>query len=237
METTDDRARDALILRYLPLVRKVAYRMVSRFPSCVDVDDLVSIGMLGLIDAVDKFQDARSASFGGYVRIRIQGAILDELRKTDWVPRSVRDRGDRIQFVREQLARDLGREPSETEMAKTMGISEERLREMTVDSTIRNVVSLDDGIEDDHTLGDLLASEDESPQERLERSRLADLIRSGLADLTPRERMVVDLYYFRDMNFKEIGETLGVTESRISQIHTRMKEKLEIRLADLAEAA
>lgn len=236
--TPQDGARDALIIRYLPMVRKVAYRMVSRFPSCVDVDDLVSIGMMGLIDAVDRFQHERSASFGAYARIRVQGAILDELRKNDWVPRSVRDRVDRIQTVRDELARDLGRAPTEKEVATTLGVSEERLREMIEDSTIRAVVSLEDGMDDDHALGDLLASPEDGPDEGLLKARMAQSIRACLDQLTPRERMVVDLYYYRDMNFKEIGETLGVTESRVSQIHTRMKERLTEHLAKLdTEAA
>jgi RNA polymerase sigma factor for flagellar operon FliA len=229
--------RDALIIRYLPMVRKVAYRMVSRFPSCVDVDDLVSIGMLGLIDAVDRFEHERSASFGAYARIRVQGAILDELRKNDWVPRSVRDRGDRIQTAREQLGRDLGRAPTELEVARTLGVTEERLREMVDDSLIRAVVSLEDGLDDDHSLGDLLASSDDTPHDELVRARMQVAIRASLATLTERERMIVDCYYYRDMNFKEIGEMLNVTESRVSQIHTRMKERLEEELALVATEA
>lgn len=229
--------RNALIVRYLPMVRKVAYRMVSRFPSCVDVDDLVSIGMLGLIDAVDRFQHERSASFAAYARIRVQGAILDELRKSDWVPRSVRDRVDRIQSVREELGRDLGRAPTEVEVATTLGVSEDRLREMIDGSTIRAVVSLEDGLDDDHSLSDLLAAPEDTPDEDLRKNRLRAAIRKCLDHLTARERMVVELHYFRDMNFKEIGETLGVTESRVSQIHTRMKQRLEEHLAALLTEA
>ena len=136
---TPESDRDALIVRYLPMVRKVAYRMASRYPSCVHVDDLISIGMTGLIEAVDRFQHDRSASFGAYARIRVQGAILDEARKNDWVPRSVRDRVDRIRSVRDELAADLGRAATEREVARTLGVTEERLREWVEVSTIRSV--------------------------------------------------------------------------------------------------
>ncbi len=235
--TPQESTRNALIVRYLPMVRKVAYRMVSRFPSCVDVDDLVSIGMMGLIEAVDRFQHDRSASFGAYARIRVQGAILDELRKNDWVPRSVRDRVERIRTVRDELAQDLGRAPTEGEVARTLGVTEARLREMIDESTIRAVVSLDDGMEDDHAISDSLPSPEDLPDEGLAKSRLAELIRGCLDTLTARERRVVELYYYRDMNFKEIGEALGVTESRVSQIHTRMKERLEESLRALETEA
>ena len=234
---TPESDRDALIVRYLPMVRKVAYRMASRYPSCVHVDDLISIGMTGLIEAVDRFQHDRSASFGAYARIRVQGAILDEARKNDWVPRSVRDRVDRIRSVRDELAADLGRAATEREVAKTLGVTEERLREWVEVSTIRSVVSLDDGMEDDHSISDILASPDDTPDEDLRKARLAEAIRECLGTLTQRERRVVELYYYRDLNFKEIGEILGVTESRVSQIHTRMKEKLEVQLQALASEA
>jgi len=224
---SDTAARDALILKYLPMVRKVAYRMVSRFPSCVDVDDMVSIGMFGLIEAVERFQDDRSASFAAFARIRVQGAILDELRKSDIVPRSVRDRADRLARAREQLTRDLGRAPTERELARALGVTEERLRALIDGSTIRNMVSLEDGADDEHALGDAIADDADTPDVAYEKARVREEIRSCLEVLSPRQRTVVELHYFRDLNFKEIGVILDVTESRVSQIHTRVKEIVE----------
>lgn len=232
--TLDPRAREALILQYYPMVRRVAYRMVSRFPSCVDVDDLVNIGVMGLIDAVDRFEPDRSMSFAGYARIRVQGAIVDEMRKNDWVPRSVRDRGDRIQQAKVQLATDLGREPTEPELATFLGVSEERLRELNDGSAIHSVVSMDEGSDDDHTLGDLIACLLDGPETIVETASLRNRVREGIATLPDRDKMIVELYYFRDLGFKEIGEKLGVTESRISQLHTRIMERLRAKLAAVA---
>ncbi len=231
----DSRAREALILQYYPMVRRVAYRMVSRFPSCVDVDDLVNIGVMGLIDAVDRFEPDRSISFAGYARIRVQGAIVDEMRKNDWVPRSVRDRGDRIKDAKVQLAAHLGRDPTEPELATFLGVSEDRLRELNDGSTIHNVVSMDEGSGDDHTLGDVIACLLDGPESIVESASLRTRVRDSIATLPDRDKMIVELYYFRELGFKEIGEKLGVTESRISQLHTRIMERLRAKLASVAD--
>ena len=143
------REREELILQHYPMVRRVAYRMVSRYPSCIEADDLVTIGTLGLIDAVDKFEESRSVSFSAYARIRVQGAILDELRKTDWVPRSVRNRFSRIQETKQNLREKLGRDPKEEEVAQALGVGVERLREMIQGATVRTLVSMEEGSEDE----------------------------------------------------------------------------------------
>lgn len=219
-------ARDALIQKYIPMVRKVAFRLASRLPSCVDVEDLVNMGMLGLIDAVDRFQEDRSISFGGYARIRVQGAIVDEMRKADWVPRSVRDRGDRILEAKASLQKSLGRAPTEAEVAQNLGVTEERLRELNQGSTIHNVVSIADGMDEDHSVGDAIPSPDETPSEIAEAADMRNRVRMAVGGLPERDRMIVELYYFREVGFKEIGQLLGVTESRVSQLHTRIMKNL-----------
>jgi RNA polymerase sigma factor for flagellar operon FliA len=228
--------RNALILKYYPMVRRVAYRIVSRLPTCVDVDDLVNIGMLGLIEAIDRFDNQRDASFGAYVRIRVQGAILDELRKNDWVPRSVRDRSDKLAYTREALQARLQRAPTESEVAAELGVTEERLREIQDDSTVVSLVSTEEEVDDDVKLSETMPSGDADPEDETDSAWMRYHVREALFDLPARERMIVEMYYFRDMSCKEIGDTLGVTESRISQIHSRVKDRLKKRLQHCAPA-
>ena len=234
--TTTASHRDDLILAHYPMVRQVAYRMVSRFPSCVEADDLITIGTLGLIDAVDKFEHDRSVSFGAYARIRVQGAILDELRKQDWVPRSVRSRHHEIRAAKEGLTEDLGRAPSHEELAQALGMTSSRLHEVLRNSTVRTLVSTEERQgESEERVIDTLVSQLPTPQDAATRGRVAEMVAEALSTLPDRERQIVDLYYFKDLTFKEIGEVMGVTESRISQLHTRMKNRLFSRLQSVVE--
>lgn len=227
--------RERLILQHYPMVRRLAYRMVSRYPSCVEADDLIAIGTLGLIDAVDRFEHTRSESFAAYARIRVQGAIVDELRKADWVPRSVRDRNHRISYARQELEKTLGREPSDDEVAQKLEVDVQRLRSMERDATLRTLVSMEESNEGEDSLGNMLASPDFNPLEDAVRHRVRQSVQGAMGDLQPRERLLVELYYFRDMTFKEIGEVLGVTESRVSQLHSRVKARLLSRLQSVVE--
>lgn len=228
--------REALILDHYPMVRKVAYRMVSRFPSCVEAEDLITIGTLGLIDAVDRFEETRSISFSAYARIRVQGAILDELRKEDWIPRSVRNRHQRILQTRDSLRDSLGRDPDHQELATALEVSPERLSEMIRSSTLRTVVSLEDSTgAGDEPIHSILPSPNDTPWDTAAQTDAADRIKEALAGLPERERQIVDLYYYQDLSFKEIGKLLGVTESRVSQLHSRLRNRLCSRLQDLMD--
>jgi len=229
-------SRDELILAHYPMVRQVAYRMVSRFPSCVEADDLVTIGTIGLIDAVDKFEESRSISFSAYARIRVQGAILDELRKEDWVPRSVRTRHSELKAAREHLRDKFGRDPSHAEWAAAMEVTPERLSEMIKDSTLRALVSMEEKTPSgDESIGDSLMGDAACPAEEATRSHVAGMVREALDSLPERERYLVELYYFQDLTFREIGEILSVTESRVSQLHTRLKARLYSKLQSVME--
>jgi len=220
-----NRDRNELILEYYPMVRRVAYRMARRYPRSVDVDDLVHIGMLGLIDAVDRYEGDRAESFTAYARIRIQGSIVDEMRKADWVPRSVRDRANSIRRARDTLSKTLGRDPKHAEVASHMGVDEERLTELLRTADIRILVSTEDGGDDDSTVGSTLVDPGMDVDEIVTRRHKSSQVRQVLASLPDRERLIVELYYYRDRNFKEIADVLGVTESRVSQLHTRMKKR------------
>ena len=220
-----DPKRDTLIMQYYPMVRRISYRMARRLPRYVDVEDLVNIGMLGLIDAVDRFEPDRAPSFSAYARIRVQGAIVDKMRQNDWVPRSVRDRAGRLECARQDLKQSLGREPMPVEIANRIGVSMERLQELYRTADVRVLVSMEDGGEDEGTVGEML-SEEEDVQVELTRRLFGEKIREVIDTLPERERTIVEMYYYRDLTFREIAQVLGVTESRVSQLHSRMKRRL-----------
>ena len=228
--------REQLIMRHYPMVRKIAHRLVSRYPSSVDVEDLVTIGMLGLIEAVDRFENERSVSFSGYARIRVQGAIVDELRKQDWVPRSVRDRAGRISRMRETLTESLGRAPTETELAKALGVDVARLQELTKNSVVRTVISMDDQEGDETSLHGQVAADTEDAFDTALHACLRERVLTVVHELPERERQLVELYYFRCQSIKEIAATFGVSEGRISQIHTRTKKRLGPMLTGVLES-
>ncbi len=231
----ENQNRDELIMQYYPMVRRISFRMVRRLPRHVDVEDLVNIGMLGLIDAVDRFEPGRAPSFSAYARIRVQGAIVDEMRKNDWVPRSVRDRAGRLERARQELKQQLGREPSAEQLAGRLGVTSQRLQELYRTADVRVLVSMEDGGEDEGTVGEVLANEedvDASMTSRLFDEKIRDVINT----LPERERSIVEMYYYRDLTFKEIAAVLGVTESRVSQLHSRMKRRLKEPMAELLAA-
>jgi len=225
--------RNQLIMEYYPMVRKVAYRMARRYPRCVDADDLVQIGMTGLIDAVERFEHDRAQSFAAYARIRVQGAIVDEMRKNDWVPRSVRDRAGRLDRARAELNDQLGRAPTNDELARFIGVTEERLGELMRTADVRVLVSTEEGDEDQGTVGDTLKFEGASLDDIICNRSEDDGVRVVLGELPDRERLIVELYYYQDYTFKEIAEVLGVTESRVSQLHTRMKRRIKEKLDEV----
>jgi RNA polymerase sigma factor for flagellar operon FliA len=229
--------RDALILEHYPMVRRVAYRMVSRYPSCVEVDDLVSIGVQGLIEAVDRYEADRNASFAAYARIRVKGTILDALRESDWVPRSVRDRNGTLSKSRDHLRRNLGTEPTATQLADHLGLEVSALHDYIKQSTpLVLVSSAEQQDEDGQSVGDRIADNGPSPEVQAAGSFMTEAIDNALADLPDRERQIVELYYRQGVTFREIGERLNVTESRVCQLHARLKRRLESRLARVVDA-
>ena len=228
--------RSDLVMRCLPIVRKAAWRLCARMPSSVDAEDLVSIGLVAVCEAADRFEDDRAESFLAYVKIRVRGAMLDELRRNDWVPRSVRDRSDRLKQARESLRNKLGRAPTEAELAAELGVDAERLRELLDDSAVLTLVSADANEETNQSVQDFLASDNDLPDDALMRAHTRELVRKTLDDLPARLRSVAELYYLRELSLREIGEIMGVTESRVCQLHTRLKERLK-ELIDVTQLA
>lgn len=229
--------RNALIERYAPLVKYVAGRMAMNMPPQVEFDDLVSYGIFGLIDAIEKYEPARGFKFKTYATTRIRGAIIDELRALDWIPRSVRQKSRELQQVYAELENRLGRAATDDEIARELGISVKDLDQRLSDVSGTAVISLEDvwhvGSDDDEIqVGDTLAgSEKDMPNYKIEREEVKRILISAIKELPDREKEVIALYYYEELTLKEIGLVLGVTESRVSQLHSkavlRLKSKLQ----------
>ncbi len=217
--------RDQLIVLYAPLVKYVAGRFAAGLPSSVETADLVSYGMFGLIDAIDKYELDRGVRFESYAISRIRGAIIDELRRLDWVPRSVRTKVRAVEQAVAKLEAELGRSPSEEEIAAVMRVSVEQLQSILGQISYVGMAALDEAIgsEDGEVLAlrDRLADVGELPGASLEREETRAQLVSAIKRMSERERTVLTLYYFEGLTLGQIGEVLGVTESRVCQIHTK----------------
>jgi RNA polymerase sigma factor FliA len=238
---TGDRAlRDRLILTYAPLVKFVAGRLGATLPSHVDEQDLVSYGLLGLIGAIERFDPDREIKFETYAIARIKGAIIDELRSLDWVPRSVRTRARQIERAIAELERTLMRAPTDDEIAQKVGISGEELEESLTEISRTSIAALDElwspsAGGDQVSLIDTI--EDQSgpnPEVTLEQTELKEALGEAISRLPEREKLVVTLYYYEELTLREIGEVLGVTESRVSQLHTKAVLRLKARLSGVS---
>jgi RNA polymerase sigma factor FliA len=237
-DTRDQNLRNRLILTYAPLVKYVAGRLGSGLPAHVDEADLASYGLLGLIGAIERYDPERDVKFETYAIARIKGAIIDELRAMDWVPRSVRSRARAIGRAMSELEGKLGRAPTDQEIAAKLGISEDELEESLSDIGRSSIAALDELWTVSGSGGDQVALidtiEDESapdPQHTLSQTELREAIADAIARLPEREKLVVTLYYYEELTLREIGEVLGVTESRVSQLHTKAVLRLKARLA------
>jgi RNA polymerase sigma factor for flagellar operon FliA len=242
-KTGEKALRDRLILTYAPLVKYVAGRLGSGLPAHVEEADLVSYGLLGLIGAIDRYEPDRDIKFETYAMSRIRGAILDELRSLDWVPRSVRARAREIERAIRALETKLGRAPTDEEIAGKVGISVDELEESLTDIARSSIGALDElwtvsGDGDQVSLLDTLEDPDSiRPADALDETELRETLADAIARLPEREKVVITLYYYEELTLREIGEVLGVTESRISQLHTKAVLRLKSRLAGAAARA
>lgn len=236
--TADERLREQLILHYSPLVKYVAGRVSVGLPPNVEQADFVSSGVFGLIDAIEKFDPDRSIKFETYAITRIRGAMIDELRALDWIPRSVRQKARAVERAYATLEAVLRRTPTEAEVAAEMGIEIDELHNVFSQLSLANVVALEEllhvGGEGDRlslmdTLEDTAA---DNPVEVAEDRELRRLLARAINTLPEREKTVVTLYYYEGLTLAEIGQVLGVTESRVSQIHTKSVLQLRAKLAE-----
>ena len=225
--------RNLLMEQYLHIVRFNAERIRTKLPTEVDVDDLISAGMFGLIDAIDAFDIDRGVKFETYCSPRIRGAILDELRSMDWVPRLVRNRSQKIQGATKTLQIELGRLPSQDEVATRIGVNAEEFDRMSRDSLAVSMMSLSRnkyGSDTSREVSEVDILRDEktlNPAQEVQKADVKKLIQEGL---TPTERLILVLYYYEEMTMKEIGVTLDLSESRVSQMHSAIVDRLRFQL-------
>ena len=236
--TGDQALRDRLILMYAPIVKYVAGRLGSGLPAHVDEGDLVSYGLLGLISAIERYDPDRDVKFETYAIARIKGSILDELRALDWVPRSVRSRARQIERAMAELEAKLGHAPSDEELAKKVGISVEELEDSLTDISRSSIAALDELWTISGSGGDQVAlidtiedTQGPEPQSAFAQTELREMVADAITSLPEREKLVITLYYYEDLTLREIGEVLGVTESRVSQLHTKAILRLKARLS------
>ncbi|UED86888.1 RNA polymerase sigma factor WhiG [Streptomyces profundus] len=238
--SADERLREQLILHYSPLVKYVAGRVSVGLPPNVEQADFVSSGIFGLIDAIEKFDPTRAIKFETYAITRIRGAMIDELRALDWIPRSVRQKARAIERAYATLEASLRRTPSEAEVAAEMDIALEELHAVFSQLSLANVVALEELLHAGEGGGDRLSLMDtledtaaDNPVEVAEDRELRRLLARAVNTLPDREKTVVTLYYYEGLTLAEIGAVLGVTESRVSQIHTKSVLQLRAKLADV----
>lgn len=238
-ESRDEGSRERLILHYSPLVNRVASRVGVGLPSNVDVGDCASYGMFGLIDAIEKYDPDRGVRFEPYAMSRIRGAILDELRALDWIPRSVRQKARTVERGYQTLEARLHRSPTEAELADELEVSVEELQQTFSQISVVNVLALDELLQvaEDQpgvmSLGDTLADLDaDDPVAVFESRETRALLLGAIAELPERERRVIHLYYVEGLTLAEVGEHVGVSESRICQIHSKTMLALRTKLAE-----
>jgi RNA polymerase sigma factor for flagellar operon FliA len=235
-EHADGDARDALILNYSPLVKYVAGRLASSLPQMVETADLISYGIFGLIDAIEKYDPSRAIKFETYAIARIKGAIIDELRAMDWVPRSVRSRAREIEQAYVVLENEFKRVPTDAEVAQRIGISLKEYHEILAKLSYTSVVSFEelwvggDRDEGQSAVGAIRDERADDPVSVFESAEIKEILADAIERLPEREKMVIALYYYEGLTLKEIGEVMGVTESRVSQLHTKSVLRLRARL-------
>lgn len=221
-----------LVEQHATLVKRIAYHLIARLPHTVEVDDLIQAGMIGLLDAAQNYNASQGASFETYAGIRIRGAMLDEMRRNDWAPRSVHRKAREIAEVMQTLEQELGRDATDSEVAKVLGISIEDYQQQLHDASGHQVFSLDTFSDSDETQAQPITSTLAGPVDCIESSDFQLALAEAIKSLPERERLMMGLYYNEELNLKEIGEVLGVSESRVCQIHSQTIIRLRSKLSN-----
>ena len=219
--------QEALLQQHLPLVRRIAHHLMARMPAEVDVNDLIQVGMMGLLEASKNYAASQGASFQTYASIRIRGAMLDELRRSDWTPRSVQRKARQLATATREVESQHGRSASDTEVAQHMGIGIDEYHGMLRDTAACRVTGFDD-----QPLGTDVAVDEASPLQQLQNTGFKQSLADAIGKLPEREKLVMSLYYDEELNLREIGEVLGVSESRVCQIHSQALTRLRSRMGE-----
>lgn len=227
--------REKLIIEFAPLVKLVAGRLSMYLGYNVEYEDLCSYGIFGLIDAIDKFDSMKEVKFETYASLRIRGSILDQIRKMDWIPRTIRQKQKQIDSVMKQIEQEKGRQATDLEIAEGLGITEDEFYDWQSQMKITGLVSLDEFMESGSDVpqgyGGTTAHFD-SPEENIEKQELYQMLAEALKLLTEKEQQIVTMYYYQEMTLKEIANVLEVSESRISQLHTRAIGKMRTKMGN-----
>jgi RNA polymerase sigma factor for flagellar operon FliA len=232
-ETHDSLIRDQLIVEYVDLIKYVAGRLSIYFGSNVEYDDLIGYGVFGLIDAIEKFDISKKVKFETYASLRIRGAIIDSIREQDWAPRSLRKKGKELEKAYYELENSLGHAATDQEVADKLGIGIDEFNKLVQDVNVSQMMSLDDYLEQNYEVGLDLADgekDDMLPEKRMEIVEVKELLADAIERLPEKERMVVSLYYYEELTLKEISVMMKVSESRISQLHTKAIIRMRSRM-------
>jgi len=228
--------RQQMVEQYLPLVRRMAHHLIAKLPASVQLDDLIQAGLIGLMDAIGRFEEGQGAQFETYASQRIRGAMLDELRQADWMPRGVRQAQRKIENATAKAEQKLGRTASEAEIAEVLGMPLSEYQDLLFESRGAQLVYYDDYAEDgdgegylDRQMG---GDEDANPLGMLGDQRFRSALIGAIEDLPEREKMLMGLYYEQELNFREIAAVLGVTESRVCQLHTQAINRLRAKMRE-----
>jgi len=224
--------KEQLVIEFAPLVKKIAYHLMARMPASVMVEDLIQNGMIGLLDAIDRFAPGMGAQFETYATQRIRGAMLDALRENDWLPRGLRKEFRRVERMIAHLEQEYGRAPSEKELAESLNMSLADYQKLLHDARGYQIVSFEDLGEDgdEEFLERHLSDDSYDPLKLIEDESMRNTLVEGIASLPEREKLMMALYYDQDLNLREIGEVMGVTESRICQLHSQAIARLRSRM-------
>ena len=226
---------DRMIAQHAPLVQRIGRHLAARLPASVQIDDLVQAGMIGLLEAIKNYDVTKGASFETYAGIRIRGSMLDEIRKGDWTPRSVHRNSRKVAEAIRVVENDLGRDAKDNEVAKYLDVSVDEYNEMVQNSTASRVAGFEDiGVSED-AIVDGLGNRVPNPFDGISQESFLEDLAECIANLPEKERLVISLYYDEELNLREIGEVLGVTESRVCQIHSQAVSRLQSRLMDWRE--
>lgn len=232
--TKSSETREKIILEYAPLVKVVAGRLSMYLGYNVEYEDLVSYGIFGLIDAIDKFDCLKDVKFETYASLRIRGAILDQIRKMDWIPRTIRQKQKKIDNVIREIEQSTGHAATDEEIARGLGISDDEYLDWQSQMKITGIVSLNEYMEQGSDVsqdyGRHTTAHFEAPEEKVEREELAATLGEALKLLTEKEQKVITLYYYEELTLKEISNILEVSESRVSQLHTRALQKMKAKM-------
>jgi RNA polymerase sigma factor for flagellar operon FliA len=229
---TSHQSRNDLVQQHAALVKRIAYHLIARLPDTVDVEDLIQAGMIGLLDSAQHYDADQGASFETYAGIRIRGAMLDEIRRNDWAPRSVHKKARDIAQAMQKIEQEKGRNAQDKEVAEALNVSIEEYHQLLTDSSGHQLFSLDEFNDSDETRAVPISEQQSIPEDELQNTGFNQALKNAIDSLPERERLMMSLYYNEELNLKEIGEVLGVSESRVSQLHSQSVMRLRSKLND-----